>query len=271
MSTGSPGSVTDDLRAEADALHAFFVTLSASDWQRPTGFKDWTPWDVLAHLHYFDEVSLHAADGETAFSSRRKALVESVGEGLTAQALHRRDFGDLDAATLLERWRATLHVLAERLARLPPKTRLPWFGPDMSARMFASARFMETWSHAQAIYDLLGARRVHTDRIRHVVAIGVRTFAWTFANRGLDVPGPPPRLRLGAPSGAVWTYNEENDAERIEGEAVDFCFTVTQARNVADTTLDVSGDVATRWMELAQCFAGPPVDPPAPGSRRGAV
>jgi hypothetical protein len=42
---------------------------------------------------------------------------------------------------------------------------------------------------------------------------------------------------------------------------------VTQVRNVSDTALEVTGEVATRWMSIAQCFAGGPVDPPKPGQR----
>ena len=37
--------------------------------------------------------------------------------------------------------------------------------------------------------------------------------------------------------------------------------------DVADTKLEVVGPVATQWMSIAQCFAGGPVDPPAPGTR----
>jgi hypothetical protein len=42
---------------------------------------------------------------------------------------------------------------------------------------------------------------------------------------------------------------------------------VTQGRNIADTPLEVVGEIATRWMSIAQCFAGGPVDPPKPGER----
>ena len=40
-----------------------------------------------------------------------------------------------------------------------------------------------------------------------------------------------------------------------------------QTRALADTRLRVEGPVAREWMSIAQCFAGPPEDPPAPGSR----
>jgi hypothetical protein len=42
---------------------------------------------------------------------------------------------------------------------------------------------------------------------------------------------------------------------------------VTQVRNIADVRLDVHGPNAMRWMAIAQCFAGSPVDPPPPGTR----
>jgi len=43
---------------------------------------------------------------------------------------------------------------------------------------------------------------------------------------------------------------------------------VTQVRSVADTRLAVRGAAAVGWMATAQCFAGPPEAPPAPGTRR---
>jgi hypothetical protein len=39
---------------------------------------------------------------------------------------------------------------------------------------------------------------------------------------------------------------------------LDFCLVVTHRRNLADTTLEVSGEVARDWMSVAQAFAGPP-------------
>jgi uncharacterized protein (TIGR03084 family) len=75
-------------------------------------------------------------------------------------------------------------------------------------------------------------------------------------------------LVLTAPSGAVWTLGEEAGEERISGSAEEFCQVVTQTRNVADTSLEVSGENAKQWMAIAQCFAGAPNDPPPPGTRK---
>jgi uncharacterized protein (TIGR03084 family) len=77
----------------------------------------------------------------------------------------------------------------------------------------------------------------------------------------------PPYVRLIAPSSAVWEWNDPAADSRVTGDALDFCQVVTQVRNVADTKLEVVGAAATRWMAIAQCFAGGPADPPKPGER----
>jgi uncharacterized protein (TIGR03084 family) len=261
---------SQDLRAEADELHAFLETLADEDWGRPTGFKSWTPWDVVAHLHFYDQVSMLSLEGEEAFLPRRGELLREFGKGTSNAELARQEYGDWSAAELLERWITTCHDMARQLGESDPKRRLPWFGPDMGVRMFTTARLMETWAHGQEVYDLLGVRREPTDRLKHIATIGVKTFGWTFVNRKLEVPGPPPHVRLAAPSGEVWEWNEPSEIECVRGDALDFCLVVTQARNIADTPLEVVGEVASKWMAIAQCFAGGAVDPPKPGERSSA-
>ncbi len=158
--------------------------------------------------------------------------------------------------------------MAAQLGESNPKRRLPWFGPDMGVRMFTTARYMETWAHGQEVYDLKGAKRTYNDRIKNVAAIGIRTFGWTFVNRKLEIPGAPPYVRLVAPSGEIWEWNDPSETDYVKGSAAEFCHVVTQGRNVKDTSLDVGGEVATEWMNIAQCFAGGPVDPPQPGERK---
>lgn len=256
-----------DLRAEADELHAFLQTLGDEDWARPTPFQGWTPWDVVAHLHFFDQVSVLALTDADAFAARRVQVIEAMAARVPSAEWARREFGDLGPAELLERWHATCHEMAEQLGASDPGRRLPWFGPDMGVRMFTTARYMETWAHGQDVYDLMRVPRTHTDRIKSIAVLGVKTFGWTFANRRLEVPGPPPYVRLVAPSGAIWEWNEPSETSRVTGEALEFCQVVTHGRNIADTALEVVGEVATRWMAIAQCFAGGPVDPPKPGER----
>ena len=70
--------VSLDLKAEADDFHVFLLTLEPGDWTRPTLFKDWTPWDVVAHLHYFDNVSVLAMTDVDAFTAKRDGLIKDL-------------------------------------------------------------------------------------------------------------------------------------------------------------------------------------------------
>jgi uncharacterized protein (TIGR03084 family) len=175
--------------------------------------------------------------------------------------------GGLSGQALLAEWTAQYRVMTPRFAAADPRHRVKWVGPDMSVLSSITARLMETWSHAQAIYDVLGAKRADTDRIGNIVRLGVNTYGFTWKNRRQDSPGPMPRLRLTAPSGAIWEYGEPSESGVITGSATQFCQVVTQCRNIADTSLAVTGEVAHQWMAVAQCFAGPPQDPPGAGTR----
>lgn len=256
-----------DLLLEARDLDAVLDQLKDEQWDTPTTFMEWTPWDVVAHLHYFDLVSLKALEGEEAFAAERDAVMKAVMSGSTNKQLARERFAGVAPAELRAQWLERCEEMATKLGEADPKARLPWFGPDMGVRMFTTARFMETWAHGQEIYDLLGLEREYNDRIKHICAIGVRTFGWTFVNRQMEVPGEPPYVKLTAPSGELWEWNEPSEDEFVKGAASEFAHVVTQNRNVLDTNLEVKGEVATRWMSIAQCFAGGAVDPPAPGSR----
>ncbi len=119
---------------------------------------------------------------------------------------------------------------------------------------------METWAHAQALFDLLGRVREDHDRIRNIVVIGINSFGWTMQNRGLDPTAVKPYLRLIGPSGAPREWNDPPSADRIEGSATEFCQVVTQTRNFLDTQLHVTGPVVQAWLSIAPWFAGSSCD-----------
>jgi uncharacterized protein (TIGR03084 family) len=256
-----------DFRVEAEELRKLLAGLPDDRWDRATLFKQWTVNDIVQHLHDGDLMAAASVAGPghfAEFRAERQALLDS---GLTRVQAARHRFGNLTGARLLDRWFAQVNDLCEKLSAMPADTRLKWAGPDMGLRMFTTARQMETWAHGQAIYDLLGQTRTPTDRLRNIAEIGVRTYGWTFSNRRHPVPGPAPYVRLRAPSGALWEWNDPAPENVVEGDALPFCQVVTQTRNVADTDLNVIGEPARLWMSVAQCFAGPPEDPPPPGRR----
>ena len=129
-----------------------------------------------------------------------------------------------------------------------------------------TARQMETWAHGFEVFDLFGATRNETDRIRNIVVLGVNTFGWSHQVHGLACSAKNAGARADRAFGRRLDVRRAGRG-RISGTALDFAAVVTQTRALEDTTLSVEGDIARIWMENAQCFAGPPETPPAPGSR----
>jgi uncharacterized protein (TIGR03084 family) len=248
-----------DLRAEGAELHALLRTLDTATWWQPTPFRDWSAFDVVAHLHVGDQAARLAISDAEGF---RRWLATRQKPPLPRDLVETRE-----PQALLAQWHGCLKELGGLLEPMEPDTRIPWVGPAMAARTFAAARLMEVWAHGQDVYDLLRHPRAHHDRIRAIADLGVRTFGFTFKNRGLEPPGIKPHVSLTAPSGATWEWNPPDAQNQVSGSAVEFCQVVTQGRNILDTELKVMGDAATQWMAIAQCFAGAPVDPPRKGER----
>jgi uncharacterized protein (TIGR03084 family) len=256
-----------DFWEESEALFALLDAASEQEWEHTTQFKGWTLNDVVAHIHFGNYAADLALQDSTAFRNLMRTMAAAGKQGTGHLAFTHTWLQGRKGRALLQLWRDFYREMADRFGGADPKQRVPWFGPDMSVLSSITARLMETWAHGQAVYDLLGKVRDDTDRIKNIAVLGINTFAWTFTNRGLAVPADRPYIRLTAPSEALWEWNPPNQDNLVEGKAVEFCQVVTQVRNIADTALRVVGPTATRWLSIAQCFAGPPEEPPAPGSR----
>ncbi len=247
----------EDLLEEGSELNLLLSEFESYQWKDVTPFKSWTVNQVVQHLHGSDVMAVMALEDEKSFKQVQSnmAQVKKIMQP------------DLEGLELRERWWECFCEMCDLLGSLDKKKRVPWFGPDMSVMMFSTARQMETWSHGQDIFDMFGRIRTNKQRLKNIAVIGVKTYGWTFVNRGLPVPGPAPYIELIGPNGATWKFNEWNDQNYIKGDAAEFCHVVTQGRNIQDVELEVIGESATEWMRIAQCFAGPPEDPPLPGSR----
>lgn len=264
--------VAHDFVSESELLYAQLRPLADDAFAEPTLFKGWSINRVLRHLHFWN----YAADLSLKEPAQFDALMKQLGEraaaskdmSAVAEALE-SEFADGAAGqTLCALWRGYYRPMGLRFAESDPKTRVRWAGPDMSVRSSITARLMETWAHAQAVYDVLGAERELKDYIKNIVVLGINTFGWSFRVHGRAVPPSKPYLALTAPSGALWEWHDPSEQDYIKGKAEEFCQVVTQCRNIADVGLEVQGEIATSWMAEAQCFAGGPETPPAPGARR---
>ncbi len=259
-----------DFEEECDALAQLLGDQRDDAFSTVTQFKGWTVDDVIAHLHLWNVAAGLTLESREKFHAFFKSLLPALGEGGHIGAQRRwlvETHGGASGRALFDAWKAFYPELAQRYGAASPDARVAWAGPDMTVAAKMTARQMESWAHGQEVFDALGAERIEGDRIRNICHLGVTTYSWTFRNRGEEPPQPKPFVQLTAPSGAVWEWNEAQEDNVIAGNAVAFAQVVAQTRNVADTDLAVRGDNATRWMAIAQCFAGAPEDPPAPGSR----
>lgn len=247
-------AVCDDLADESADLIRLLSPLSEAQWLIGTPATGWTIRDQISHLAFFDETGTLAATDADAFAASTKALMSGVDpmagpveRGRLMEPFAVRDWFEIVRGQMIEVFRS-----------LSGSTRLPWYGPAMSATSFATARLMETWAHGQDVVDALGLTRTPTARLKHVAHIGVRARPFSYITNGRAVPDGEIAVHLRAPDGSTWSWNEQAQGNSVTGDALDFCLMVTQRRHVADTSLEVTGPLALDWVRIAQAFAGAP-------------
>ncbi|HKX74041.1 MAG TPA: TIGR03084 family metal-binding protein [Acidimicrobiia bacterium] len=248
--------VIADLAAEQDELDALVAPLTESEWDLVTPSEPWTIRDTISHLAFFDERQTQAITDPEAFAREINERLAGSNEDYMAIALQRGR--SLTPGEVLNWWRETRAEELRAFATVDPTTPLPWYGPAMKAASAVAARLMETWAHGHDIADALGVRRPPTHRLIAIAELGVKTFSWSFLNRGLVVPEERVRVALTGPDGIEEIWNPQVTGNSISGPVEDFCLVVAQRRNVEDTDLNIRGEIARRWMEVAQVFAGPP-------------
>lgn len=257
-----------DLGAQYQEMDELVAGLDREQWRLETPFYHWTIFDQVAHVAFFDQESLLAIEDPIRFKKQAKGVMEIVRSGDSWPERFNPMLGLKEPGQLLPRWRTVRMRLLERLQMMAPRDRLPWYGPDMSARSFATARLMETWAHAQDIFDTFRMKRNNSARLHHVAHLGVTTFGWSFKVKGMKAPDISPFVKLFGPSGEQWEWGKPDEWNRVWGSAEEFCLVVTQRRNLADTLLKWQGGHAEKWLSIGQAFAGVSQEPPAPGVRK---
>lgn len=228
--------------------------VESADLDLPTPAQGWDVRDTVSHLAGTDGEATRALTDPEGFVAGLDRLGE-VADLLAGQLSSRRG---LTRTELLDQWQSGFTSLVGVFATVAPGTRIPWYGPSMSPGSFATARLMEYWAHGQDVADALHVERQPTARLRHICHLGTITRGFAYANRGLVPPVTSMAVELTAPDGTTWGFGDADAPDRVEGPAVDFCLLVTQRRHRADTALKATGRAADEWLDLAQCFAGPP-------------
>jgi uncharacterized protein (TIGR03084 family) len=244
-----------DLEAETESLIELLSVLRPNEWGLPTPAAGWSITDQVSHLAYFDDAATLAAIEPERF---RHEATELLARGSNFTNLIAEKYRVLAPTELLAWFRRARAAYLATFANLEPGTRLPWYGPSMSAASSATARIMETWAHGMDVADALGVTPSPSDRLRHIAHLGVRTRSFSFEANHLQVPDVEIRVELIAPDGSIWTWGDQSAADRVEGSALDFCLVVTQRRHLDDTDVVATSSIAAQWLIVAQAFAGPP-------------
>ncbi len=248
-------ALLDDIQAEHSDLDTVVSQADEAAWLAATPAEGWDVRDCIGHLAYFDWAARLAIQEPDEFEAH---VNEALAGTFNPVDEHLERSRSMPAREVLSWWREERAALLGTLRILDPGERIAWYGPSMGARSFVTARLMETWAHGQDVCDALGATRVPTVRLRHIADLGFRTRGFSYVVRGREAPATAVRVELVGPGGEDWSWGDEGAANLVSGPALDFCLTVTQRINVADTMLIVKGDEATEWMGIAQAFAGPP-------------
>ncbi|MHB8294274.1 MAG: TIGR03084 family metal-binding protein [Acidimicrobiales bacterium] len=257
-----------DLMAETAYLRDVLLGAGPEALEQPTPAAGWAVRDQVSHLAFFDEVATVALASPAEFTSRREAAQADLQAFIDSGNERGRKMA---AAELLEWFGAARAALAEAAAAAGDRARVPWYGADMGALSFVTARLMETWAHGQDVADTVGAVPSVSDRLRHVADLGARARVASFLVHGLAVPDAAVRVELASPGGELWSWGPPGAPDAVAGPALDFCLVVTRRRHVLATSLSVTGDAAARWMEIAQAYAGPPGPGRAPEQFRGST
>lgn len=255
--------VAADLAAEQGALDDALGALDDNAWSKDTASPGWTIADQIGHLAYFDGTAALAITDPEAFTAHLGEMMQHFGDDGAVDRVTLEPYRKMSPNELLAAWRLNRSRLADAAATMADDDRVVWYGPSMGAKSFLTARLMECWAHGQDVVDAAGVERQATDRLQHIVRLGVITRGWSYMNRGLEVPTSDVYVELTSPSGDLWSFGPADANETIRGSAEDFCLVVTQRRHVDSTELAVSGADAHEWMLHAQAFAGPPTDGPS--------
>src|SRR5919108_4829064 len=194
-------SICADLQAEQEALDGILSGLDEAAWSTPTPAEGWRVRDQISHLGATDRVATVAAGAPERFKA--EFLVQERGARMAQQLEVGRT---MRGTALLDWWRQGHTAMLAVFRSLDTRTRIPWFGPAMSAVSFATARLMETWAHGQDIVDALGAQRPATERLRHIAHIGVLARPFSYSVRGKTPPADEVRVELVSPAGRLWTW-----------------------------------------------------------------
>lgn len=237
--------ILSDLVAEEQSLDQLLQKIAIRDWTRRTTERGWTIQDIVAFLASSEEFALSVIeDGEAPI--RESDAYGSLDEYASSGIARGRSMRPQD---VIEWWRGARAGVVDALSRMNPSDRLSWFGGDIGARSFATARLTETWAYGLDVQAIANIEAEDTARIRHVARFSWQSLPYAFKRAGHVYV--PIRLEVIGPGYAKWVHGPEDSDQRIKGAAGEWCRVATRRMVVGDTSLHAEGEVARLALEIA--------------------
>ena len=243
-------ALVGDLEAEQAELQSLLAALDADGWLAPTPAWGWDVRDTIAHLADTDEMAIDTATGGPYAINDLAVRAASSADVTYRGVLRGRR---LSGAEVGAWWVESSAAERAMLLALPDDLRVPW-GIGMRTPSLVTARLMEAWAHGLDVRAAIGVAAVDTDRLGQIAWLATRALPYAYSFAGREVPPDPIRVELALPSGAPWTFGPEGAADRISGEAGDYCRVFVHRRSFADSNLVVEGDAARSAVAVARAF-----------------
>jgi uncharacterized protein (TIGR03084 family) len=243
------------LAEQQDELADLVANLDDAGSAQPSSCDGWSISDVLLHLAQTNEMAIGSARGDLDTVLGRlldgAPPASNVDDGAEAMVVNERG---QPAAQVHERWLRSCTDLRDALLACAPSDRLTWVAGQLAPRTLATTRLAETWIHTGDVATGLGVDLAPTDRLRPIARLAWRTVPYAFQRAGLEPPGDV-AFRLLAPSGATWSFGEDDAPTVVEGSGHDLCRVAGQRLTASESSLTATGPDAERVLELVRTFA----------------
>ena len=119
--------ICSDLEVQYQELDDLVAGLDENQWQLKTPFFNWSIFDEVAHITFFDKTALLAVDKLDQFRKHANEMIKVIMNDGYFPAYTNPQLGLESSEELILEWRKIRTQLLKRLSRMGPKDRLPWY------------------------------------------------------------------------------------------------------------------------------------------------
>ncbi len=99
--------VTQDILDSVLDLNEILESLTDEEWKSPTAFKEWTPAEVVAHLFYFDRMTVYSVNSPDKFKEEASYMFKTFSalpNSLDRAVAVKQRLGANDSESLRQQW-----------------------------------------------------------------------------------------------------------------------------------------------------------------------